>query len=153
MTESLTHYNIKVAVSEALKKLGYKTQVEKHFRSGIMDISAVNDKGEEIEIEIYKTHLPDRFVIGVKNGELNPATCKKLIMPPNYSTTREVPLPGSVLNQCIIRARKLGLDLLSPLERDKELVRKNIERRYLFLLIKKKKYYYSLEFFQAFCSS
>jgi hypothetical protein len=61
--ESKTHRDIKLAVAEVLKRFGYKTQVEKHFEGGRMDICATNDKGEQIEIEIWKTHRPDRFIV------------------------------------------------------------------------------------------
>jgi hypothetical protein len=66
MVESQTHKHIKKILAEGLEQLGYRTEVEKRFDGGIMDVSAVNAEGNEIEIEVCKTHMPDRFVVNVK---------------------------------------------------------------------------------------
>ena len=69
MGESQTHRDLKLALAETLKQFGYKTQVEKWFEGGRMDIYATNDRGDKIEIEVKNTHLPDRllFIVYVKD--------------------------------------------------------------------------------------
>jgi len=69
--ESPTHMHLKLAVAEALKQYGYKTNIEKHFEGGRMDIHATNEEtGEEMEIEIFVTNMPGRYVIRVVSGKL-----------------------------------------------------------------------------------
>jgi hypothetical protein len=69
--ESPTHFHIKLALAESLKKFGYETSVEKHFEGGRMDVHALNNEtGEELEIEIFVTNMPNRFVVRVVAGKL-----------------------------------------------------------------------------------
>jgi len=62
MGESQTHRDLKLALAETLKQFGYKTQVEKWFEGGRMDIYATKDRGDKRESEVKNTRLPDRLL-------------------------------------------------------------------------------------------
>lgn len=77
MGETPTHLHLKLAVAKSLEGFGYKTQTEKWFPNGRMDIHAINqENGAELEIEIWKTNLPDRFIIRVVDGKLVGIDCE-----------------------------------------------------------------------------
>jgi len=83
MTESETHRFIKNKIASALEELGYTIEQEKHTNEGRLDVYAKKD-GNEINIEVYKTHIPNWIIAKVK-GEINEIevkrTYKKRVIP------------------------------------------------------------------------
>ena len=71
MAESPTHLILKDIVAEGLEKRGHKVEVEKSFINGRMDVYGVNEEnGEELEVEVWRTNMPNRFVVRVVGGKL-----------------------------------------------------------------------------------
>jgi len=71
LAESPTHLILKDIVAEGLEKRGHKVEVEKSFINGRMDVYGVNEEnGEELEVEVWRTNMPNRFVVRVVGGKL-----------------------------------------------------------------------------------
>ena len=66
--ESATHEFIKNKIAESLSELGYDTKTEVVTREGRLDVHAVKD-GNEINVEVYKTHIPE-WIVAKINGSI-----------------------------------------------------------------------------------
>ena len=74
MVESKTHKFLKQKLAFALEELGFQVQTEKQTNNGRIDV--YGKKGNnEINIEVFKTHLPDYLVIKVK-GDITKSKIK-----------------------------------------------------------------------------